>query len=255
MMADQLVASPCSNPRMALEAVLKAYSDLGYHKFEVFSSWAKSAFDINKPPAFYLKKGSQYGITFTSMHLPPIENDMESSLARALKAACFAEAIGAKVVLYKAASRPLYIQGAKPFLDAIEGLGVTPVLQNHYGTPITSLEDFQEVIEGINDPRMKTLFEVGHFHKAGVAWRRAYDLLGDSVALIHIKDMRGKDPVPFGTGEVDLPALVTHMRSVGYTGDYVVEMEVCRDNEAQTLEYLGAAREYMLRHCKETEDE
>ncbi len=123
---------------------------------------------------------------------------------------------------------------------------MTPVLQNHYGTAISSLDDFERVLNGINDERMKTLLEVGHFHSAGVPWRDGYNLLEDSIALVHIKDQIGKQSVPFGTGEIDLPALWQHMESVGYTGDYVVEMEVS-DTE-NTIKYLSQAVDFIQIH-------
>ena len=243
MRADQIAVSPCSNPEMPLDEALAAYSRLGYRKFEVFTGWAKSAFDFRRDPSFYREKARQYGLAFSSLHLPPVSDDLGSSLPAAVQAARFAEAIGAPVVLFKATSRENYVRAARPFLDAIEGLAVTPVLQNHFGTPISSLEDFRQVVEGIADERMKSLLEVGHFHSAGVSWRQGCDLLGRSIALVHVKDQIGRQSVPFGTGEIDLPGLFRHMESVGYRGDFVVEMEV-KDRE-NTLTYLADAMSYL----------
>lgn len=244
---ENLAISPCSNPEMTLDQALSAYSALGYRKFEVFTSWVKSAFDCRRDPGFYLEQGQRYGMTFASLHLPAVGDDPDASLGEAVQAARFAAAIGAGVVLFKATSRANYVRAAGPFLDAIEGLPVTPVLQNHAGTAISTLEDFREVLEGVDDPRMKALLEVGHFHSVGVSWRQGCDLLGDLIALVHIKDQIGPQSVPFGAGEIDLPGLFGHMRSVGYTGDYVVEMEV-KDRE-NTLKYLAEAREYIERYC------
>jgi sugar phosphate isomerase/epimerase len=243
ILMKHLVSSPACNPEMTLDEVLAAYSNLGFGKFEVFTGWAKSAFDIDKDPQFYLDKGTQYGMHFTSFHLPPIGDDLEASLSRALQAARFAKALGVEVVLYKATSRPNYVKAARPFLDAIEGLGLTPVVQNHFGTPVTTLDDAKEVHEGIDDARMRALLEVGHFHSAGVHWHAGVDYLGDRIALVHIKDQVGRQSVPYGSGEIDLPALFATMRARGYTGDYVVEMEVA-DRE-HTLQYLQEAIIYV----------
>ena len=54
--------------------------------------------------------------------------------------------------------------------------------------------------------------------------------------------------MPFGTGEIDLVGLFEHMRSVGYDGDYVVEMEVA--DKENTLRYLAGAVEYLRRCCR-----
>ena len=246
---NSLVASPCSNPEMGLEEVLSAYSGLGYRNFEVFTGWAKSSFDISEPPDRYLDMGRRYGMRFTSFHLPQIGDDLEGTLQRAVEWARFAAALGVDVVLYKANSRENYIKAARPFLDQTEDLGLCPVLQNHAGTAISDLDDFREVIEGIDDSRMRTLLEVGHFHAVGVLWEQGYELLGESTALVHIKDQVGKQSVPFGTGEIDLPGLFRRLRSAGYKGRYVVEMEV-QDKE-NTLQYLGEAIDYLKSHCAE----
>jgi sugar phosphate isomerase/epimerase len=244
---DQLVVSSCSNPELDAPTILERYARLGYRKFEVFTSWAKSHFDYHRDPAEYLALGSKYGWRFTSFHLPPVGDDIEAGLKESIAAANFAKALGCDVMLFKASSRPNYIKAARPFLDAVEGLGVTPVLQNHWGTPISTLEDFREVLEGINDPRMKTLLEVGMFHTAGVPWRQGYELLKDKIALVHIKDQIGQQPVKFGKGEIDLRGLFIHMRHVGYTGSYVVEMEAARGDTEKSIELLGHAREYFGR--------
>ena len=239
-----IVVSPCSNPRMGLDEVLRAYADLGFRKFEVFTGDSGWYFTVERGAEYYLALGAQYGLTFTSVHLPRILPNDAASFAAAVKAAEFAQALGASVVIYKAADRPTYIQAAAPFLRAIDGLGVTPVLQNHYGTALSSLADYREVIDGIGDARMRTLLEVGHFHAAGVPWREGYALLRESIALIHIKDMRGQTPVPFGEGDVDLPGLFSLMKHTGYTGNFVVEMEVDCQNDTRTLQLLADARHY-----------
>ena len=231
---------------MSVDEALAAFAKLGFCKYEVFTSWA-APFDVDADPQLYLDKGRRHGIAFTSLHLPPVDDDL--SIDRAVNAARFAKALGAHIVLFKATNRANYISAARPFLDAITGLGVTPVLQNHFGTAISSLDDFREVLDGIRDLRMKTLLEVGHFHSAGVGWREACDLLGDSIALVHIKDQVGPQSVPFGTGEIDLLGLFAHMRSAGYAGDYVVEMEV--EDKENTLQYLADAVRYLEQNCEE----
>lgn len=240
---DRLIASPCCNPEKELDEVLAAYSMLGFRRFEVFTTWAKSAFDIDRDPEFYLDAGRRHGMSFVSFHLPPVTDDLDASLARSIHAARFAKSIGASIVLFKAASRDLYIRAAKPFLDAIQGLDLTPVLQNHYGSPISSLSDFHEVLEGIDDARMKALLEVGHFHSAGVLWREGYELLKGRIALVHIKDQIGRESVPYGKGEIDLSGLFKHLIKEGYAGDYVIEMEV--NDRENTLTYLSEAVEYI----------
>lgn len=252
MRSEQIAVSPCSNPAMELDEVLGAYSSLGYENFEVFIGWAHSAFDYHGDPEFYLERGRRFGVNFTSMHLPEVRSSqLEESLEEALMAARFADAIGAEVVLYKASDRPTYIQAAGPFLAAVQDLGVTPVIQNHFGTPLTTLDDVRTVYEAIDDARLSTLLEVGHFHSAGVGWHEAAEYLGGSIALVHVKDQVGKESVAFGEGEIDLPGLFQYMDEHDYAGRYVVEMEV--EDSENTLQYLGEAREYVLEFCEDSQ--
>ncbi|KPK80538.1 MAG: hypothetical protein AMJ81_11910 [Phycisphaerae bacterium SM23_33] len=244
---DNLVASPCCNPEMTLEQALAAYSGLGFRKFEAFTGWVKSALDVERDPQPYLRLARQHGMSFASLHLPPVGDEPDASLGRAIRAAEFAAALGVQVVLFKAASRERYINAARPVLDAAEGLGLTAAVQNHAGTAISTLDDVRAVLAGVADPRLKAVLEVGHFHKAGESWEAARDYLGGRIALVHVKDMVGPRSVPFGTGEIDLPAVFRSMRAGGYEGDYVIEMEV--EDRRNTLRYLAEAIEYIRRHC------
>ena len=249
MQTDQIAVSPCSRPAMPLDEVLAAYAAIGYRRFEIFTAGLKSAFDYKADPEFYISAGARHGMQFLSLHLPPIRREqMDETLADAVRAAEFAAAIGVKIVLYKAADRPTYIEAAGRFLDAIAGLDITPVVQNHFGTPTSSLDNIKEVMEGIGDERMKSLLEVGQYHSAGVTWREAAEYLGGSIALVHIKDQIGPQSVPFGKGEVDLPGLFAFLDDSGYNGCYVVEMEV--EDPENTLKYLEDAMGYMKSFCK-----
>lgn len=160
-----------------------------------------------------------------------------------MRAVEFAAALDVPIVLYKAATRSAYIQHARRVLDAVEQHGRVAVLQNHFGSAVESLDHVHEVLDGVNDDRLGSLLEVGQFHSAGVHWRTAQQALGNRVALVHIKDQIGRQSVPFGTGEVDLAGLFAHMHSVGYTGDYVIEMEVA--DAENTMKYLADAITYV----------
>jgi sugar phosphate isomerase/epimerase len=92
---------------------------------------------------------------------------------------------------------------------------------------------------------MRVLLEVGHFHSVGVHFRDAHALYGDRAALVHIKDQKGEQSVPFGAGEIDLPGLFELLAASGYHGKFVVEMEVA--DPANTQRYLAEAFSYLDR--------
>jgi sugar phosphate isomerase/epimerase len=190
------------------------------------------------------------GLKFTSFHLPTIRDDIEAGLADALTAAHYAAGLGAKVVLFKAATRKIFTQVTTQFLDALgeAQLDLVPVVQNHKGTAISTLDDYKEVFEGIsNDPRMKALLEVGQFQRAGLSWQEGWDYLGSRVALIHVNEIRGEESVLFGTGKVDFEGLIRRIKTSGYQGDIVVELELpSRDtNPQETIDGIRQAVEFL----------
>lgn len=228
---SRLVASPCCLPQLGLEPLLQLYRGLGFRNIELFtaSGWPSAVDPLSDDDArrALRKRVEEHDLRVTSMHLPPVTADFEESVAQAATAARFAGGLGADVVLFKATTRELYVESAGAFLDQIDGAGVTPVLQNHAGSAISTLDDFRAVLTGIGDPRMRTLLEVGHFARVGIDWRAGYEVLGDTIALVHVNDIddRGRS-VPFGTGTVDFRGLLAHLDDVGYTGNIVVELEL-----------------------------
>jgi len=243
---DRLVSSPVYFPYWPLEKVLATCRDLGFHKFEGFTEWPECRLDWKGDPAVPRGLAESLGIQFTSFHLPKIGEDVEGGLENALTAARYAAGLGAKIVLFKAATPGIYAQTAERFLDALDqaALGLTPVLQNHVGSPISTLDDYKRVFDSIgNDPRMKAILEVGHFHRAGISWEQGWDFLGDRVALIHVNEIRDGEPVLFGTGEVDFRGLMRRVKDSAYEGDIVVELELSsrETNPQETIDGVSQA--------------
>lgn len=247
----RLVASPACAPQLTLDEALGRFAGLGLSKFEAFTHWATSKLDFAGDPADYVAHARRHGMRYTSMHLPVIQGgDLDAGVRAAVDASRFAQAIGAGVVLFKADSREAYIEAGPRYLDALDeaGVAVTPVLQNHKGTPITSLDDFRAVIQGINDARMHHLLEVGHFQRAGVPWRDGYDLLAGRIALVHVNeiDTEGQS-VPFGQGVIDFAGLFDRLARDGYGGDIVLELELdTRETDVErTFDELARGIEHL----------
>jgi sugar phosphate isomerase/epimerase len=243
---ERLVGSPCCLPDATEETLFPAYRKLGFHKFEGFSSWAACRHEWTSDPAEARERAARHGLRFTSYHLPPLNDDVETSLANAIAAARFAAALGAKIVLFKAQRRELFKLAGRRFLDSIEreGLGLTPVLQNHAGSAITTLDDYRDAFAAFDDdPRIRAILEVGHFQRVGQHFQKGWDFLGDRVALIHVNEIRAGKSVKYGTGEVDFEGLVRAIKKNAYAGDVVVELELenHRENPEETLEGLKSA--------------
>ena len=50
--------------------------------------------------------------------------------------------------------------------------------------------------------------------------------MSDRIVLVHVNEIRAGQSVLFGTGEVDFPGLMQRIKSSGYSGDIVVELEL-----------------------------
>ena len=253
---QQLISSPVYFPQWPLEKVFESCRDLGFQKFEGFSEWPTCKLDWRCDPAIPRQLAESMGLRFTSFHLPTIREDLEAGLENALTAARYAAGLGAKIVLFKAASREIFPKVTKRFLDALDkaGLGLTPVIQNHKGSAISTLDDYKAVFDSIaNDPRMKAILEVGHFQRVGISWKQGWDYLGDRVALIHINEIRGGESVLFGTGEVDFHGLIKHVKTSGYQGDLVVELELSgrESNPQPTIDGVRQAVALLERYYQE----
>jgi sugar phosphate isomerase/epimerase len=113
---QQLVCSPCCLPKWSFNDLLPVYRDLGFTKMEAFTEWAQARLDWNEDPSIVLKKLQGAGMEITSFHLPQIHADeVESGLKNAIAAAHYAQALGAKVMLFKAGSREVFGQDGRLF--------------------------------------------------------------------------------------------------------------------------------------------
>lgn len=237
-----VAVSPCSNPGFTLEQCFKEYGALGYRRIELFTGWTHAAADPLADPEDYLAPARRHGFAYSCLHLPPLGDD-PASLAEAARAARFASEIACRCAIVKAERRELFANLGRQLLDATEQLPVIPVLQNHKGSAISTLDDYQAVLSALDDPRMFCTLEVGHFQSVGVPWRAAYEALAGHIRHVHVKDQTGTQSVPFGTGEIDLPGLFARLVEDEYDGDVVVEMEVV--DKENTLRYLGDALRYI----------
>jgi len=247
---DRLVSTPAFFPHMALEPVLEACSGMGFSQFEGFTEWATSRLDWRDDPATPRRLAESMGLRFSSFHLPTATSESDAQLGDLMVAARYAVGLGAKVVLFKAANRALYGSVGRRFLDALaaESLALTPVLQNYHGGPIDTPDDYREVLLGLNhDPRMKALLEVGQFQRTGVDWRQGWALMEGRIALIHVNDIRDGRSVFYGTGDVDFRGLMQRVRTSGFDGNIVVELELSTRETApqETIEGVKRAVEHL----------
>ena len=101
-------------------------------------------------------------------------------------------------------------------------IGVEP----HYGSIIEQMEDYERIFSEIDYPLIGICVDTGHFHSAEVDTVGLIRRFSDRIYDIHLKDHIGKQSVPIGRGEVELPAIFSALKEIGYNSSITLELEV-----------------------------
>jgi sugar phosphate isomerase/epimerase len=118
------------------------------------------------------------------------------------------------------------IAGIKALLPLIEHKPVRLALEPHYGSQIQEIEDYDFIFDHIETHQVGITLDSGHFHSAGVDWKRLIHRFPDRIYNFHVKDQLGTQSVPLGCGEVDLRGYIEELHAIGYEGALAVELEV-----------------------------
>jgi sugar phosphate isomerase/epimerase len=83
---------------------------------------------------------------------------------------------------------------------------------------------------GNRDPRIGACADTGHWARSGINAVEALKILEGRVISAHLKDLnafgrRDAHDVPFGTGVVDIPAVLDELKRQGFNGNLSIEYE------------------------------
>ena len=118
------------------------------------------------------------------------------------------------------------IAGIRALLSLIQDRPVKLALEPHYGAQIQFLEDYDAIFAEIDSPQVGITLDSGHFHSAGVDWKKLVERYHDKILNFHVKDHIGTQSVPLGAGEIDLRGYLEALRDINYRGALAVELEV-----------------------------
>ena len=206
------------------EEIVPDYASMGYRQFELYATGRGSSPDYGKGAAYYAQKAKEYGIRYSSLHLPAIEDGDEASFEDAFKWYRFADELGIPVCVFNSHKKESYAKLLAKMVTKIETFKPVLVVQIHEGRSLESLEDVRQVLKTVNHQKAMALHELGSYHAIGVSWKKVIDTFWPRIGLFHLKDMVGGQSVPFGTGEVDFASLFKTVESIGYSGSFVVEL-------------------------------
>lgn len=107
---------------------------------------------------------------------------------------------------------------------------VTVMLETHDSW--TRSEDVRELIQAVNLPMVKVLWDTHHTYRSGEPPAQTLALLGDAIAYVHLKDSYLTNGKPgawtyslLGEGDVPLYEICSTLKSAGYDGYISLEWE------------------------------
>lgn len=110
----------------------------------------------------------------------------------------------------------------------------------------TSLDpnQFADLLDRL-PPLVKVNYDTGNSASLGYDPREEFAAYGSRVGSVHIKDrLEGGGTVPLGHGDADLPAVFECLHTVGYAGDFV--MQVARGAPGDEVTWAMANRRFIL---------
>jgi len=136
------------------------------------------------------------------------------------------------------------IAGLKKLCPMVVDMPVKLALEPHLGSQIQETSDYEEIFDHITTKQVGITVDTGHFHSAGVDWKAIIRQYPERIYNVHVKDHIGKQSVPLGTGEIDLPGLVKELHAIDYNGPLAIELEV---TDPENLpRYVNEAYTYMM---------
>jgi hexulose-6-phosphate isomerase len=106
---------------------------------------------------------------------------------------------------------------------------------------------FARLLAELDHPLVRVTFDSGNSASLGYDVREEFATYGDRIGSIHIKDrVRGGRSRPLGTGDTDFDSVFECIGSIGYTGDFV--LEVARPAAGEEVAAARANRAFVLEH-------
>jgi L-ribulose-5-phosphate 3-epimerase len=156
--------------------------------------------------------------------------------------------INRMVVPFVDASR---IETDQEFEEVITTLRHILVISERTGIEIhleTSLPParFATLLERLPHPLLKVNYDSGNSSSLGYNPREEFDAYGKRVGSVHIKDrLLGGSTVPPGKGDADFETLAECLKSVDYSGDFI--LQVARSVSGSEVNWIRQNREFVMK--------
>ena len=205
--------------------------------------------------ASVIETGACYLLDPRRKHEPTLLSAEPEGRARRLDFLCraleLATEIGAETVSFWSGNVPAGTapddartrlrSGLDAFLTRAEALGVVVSMEPEPGMLIGTASEFFDFSRDY--PGLRLALDVGHCAvSADIAPEQAVMAGGDRLGTVHLEDIRGRvhEHLPIGDGDMDIPAILAALDSIGY--DRLVCLELSRDSH-RAVEMITRTRE------------
>lgn len=117
----------------------------------------------------------------------------------------------------------VFIQNLRPVVEYAEKMGVIMAIEPVYKHIVCNPKRARRVLDEINSPNLQIIFDpvnlldISNYQDRDAIIAEAIELLGDDIAMIHIKDFvvteQGLTSVAAGTGEMDYMQIVRFIKT------------------------------------------
>ncbi|MCZ6635373.1 MAG: sugar phosphate isomerase/epimerase [bacterium] len=228
--------SPTLCPELLLPDALKVCTEAGFNRMELFRTWTESS-PVHRDTSVRIvrERLDAAGVTLTGLNIRNLtgrkadsdERDLRYNLRQVEWDLHLSRALRLQTASLKGGARTDEAQE-----DLMEGINtlleripeITLNLGNHKGNRLQGLADYQAILPHVPDP-VKVLMDTGHLLSAGENVLAFAESLADRIGLVHLRDQKGENPVPFGEGDLPFADLLGILKGADYDGTLVIELE------------------------------
>lgn len=116
----------------------------------------------------------------------------------------------------------LLAEGLAELEKITDKYGLVACFHPHLGSIAESPKEIDELFAYSN---IKVCVDVAHLLAGGYDPLEFIKKYYDRIAFIHLKDLNNEGFAPLGTGRVDLDGVISYVKSRGYDGDWLVEVD------------------------------
>jgi L-ribulose-5-phosphate 3-epimerase len=106
-------------------------------------------------------------------------------------------------------------------------------------------KEFASLLAKLPHPLLKVNYDSGNSASLGYDVVEEIAAYGERIGSVHIKDrVRGGGTVPLGSGNANIPVLLSQLFRIGYKGDFV--MQIARSEPGMELDWIRTNRELIV---------